>query len=515
MYVTLCVFQGARTLLPWTMHLCTGEHTFALLLEEVRGDNEWPPNGCTCSLTQRADSPHSESVTVPMAFNVRECCAMNGRYIRFFFPPSTTEDGKSRGGEVNAYSVLMESARESKLPSKLLTNYETGRGDLRLHDDIIDFLRERNLGFSPGLENTTGSLIVKCLTDALFYIQPHHKTLQARIPNFLPPYFSDLFSKVYNDPKAHKHAVPQLKSVQLNEVSAPLYSILLLPMMTRSQWKDFSAALAMLAENFKKYSEYLDEKTSTMSQMHASTTPARSISDGKSVNIKIIKAEGARKPNLITRYEKLEEKLSTAEDYEEPLFVNDFAPLNSRMQYVYLHEIALPFNVELYSYHHGNNLGTLWYIWRIPGDPDKYDPAKTKQMTALVEQTIPEYHTREMRKQFSERFGLVINAKPSVLNEMYQFFTNDCSRSTTEYHVSQKLKFMLDSQDPEVVFDLRDVNQGRPQLYEEFWTRVEAFINEKALEAVDSRRHGTMCHLAAAFSVRDLRDQILQKKSRP
>ena len=177
-----------------------------------------------------------------------------------------------------------------------MTNYETGRGDLRLHDDIIDFLRERNLGFSPGLENTTGGQIVKCLTDALFYI---HKTLQARIPNFLPPYFSALFSKVYNDPKAHKHAVPPLKSVQLKKVSAPLYSILLLPMMTRSQWKDFSAALAMLAENFKKYSEYLDEKTSTMSQMHASTTPARSISDGKSVNIKIIKAEGARKPNLM------------------------------------------------------------------------------------------------------------------------------------------------------------------------------------------------------------------------
>ena len=64
----------------------------------------------------------------------------------------------------------------------------------------------------------------------------------------------------------------------------------------------------------------------------------------------------------------------------------------------------------------------------------------------------------------------------------------------------------------DVVFDLRDVNQGRPQLYEEFWNQVEAFINEKALEAVDSRRHGTMCDLAAALSVRDLRDQILQKK---
>ena len=42
--MTVCVFHGARAVLPWTMHLCTEEHTFALLLEEVRGDREWPSN---------------------------------------------------------------------------------------------------------------------------------------------------------------------------------------------------------------------------------------------------------------------------------------------------------------------------------------------------------------------------------------------------------------------------------------------------------------------------------------
>ena len=127
-----------------------------------------------------------------MAFNVHEWCALNSRCICFALQSSTAEDGKSRGGEVNTFSVLMASARELKLHSKLLTNYDTGGGDLRLHNDIIGFLCERNLGFSPGLENTTGSQSVKCLTDALVYIQPHYKTLQARIPNFLPifqPYF--------------------------------------------------------------------------------------------------------------------------------------------------------------------------------------------------------------------------------------------------------------------------------------------------------------------------------------
>ena len=55
--------------------------------------------------------------------------------------------------------------------------YEIGSGDYRFHDDIIDFLKERRLGFTPGFENTTGKQVVKGLSDALFYIQPSNLTL--------------------------------------------------------------------------------------------------------------------------------------------------------------------------------------------------------------------------------------------------------------------------------------------------------------------------------------------------
>ena len=113
--------------------------------------------------------------------------------------------------------------------------------------------REKRLGFSPGLENTTGSQIVKSRADALFYIQPHYNSLQARIPGFHPPYFSALLSKVYNDPTTHKHAVPHMKSEQLKKISTPLYSIAMLPMMAKPQWKDFSTVLSLLALNLTKY----------------------------------------------------------------------------------------------------------------------------------------------------------------------------------------------------------------------------------------------------------------------
>ena len=97
------------------------------------------------------------------------------------------------------------------------------------------------------------------------------------------------------------------------------------------------------------------------------------------------------------------------------------------------------------------------------------------------------------------------------MTELYQFLTGDSSSTSISDAVQQKLKFLLDSQDPQVVYDLRDVNPGRPQKFEPFWLAVESLINEKAIAAVDSRRHGTVCHFAFAYSVRDLRDQVLEK----
>ncbi len=188
--------------------------------------------------------------------------------------------------------------------------------------------------------------------------------------------------------------------------------------------------------------------------------------------------------------------------------------MNSRLRYVYLHEISLPFKIEIYIiYHHGNHLGSLWYAWRVPCDPQQYDLNKSQEIVSSIQLNINQYHSREMRRQFCQRFGLVLKAKPAVMMELYQFLTGDVSTTSVEQHFQQILKFMLDSQDPEVVYDLRDINPGRREKYEQFWAEVIALINEKSLAAVDSRRHGTTCHLAFAFSVRDLRDQIVARNS--
>ena len=64
-----------------------------------------------------------------------------------------------------------------------------------------------------------------------------------------------------------------------------------------------------------------------------------------------------------------------------------------------------------------------------------------------------------------------------MMMELYQFLTGDISTTSAEDNVRQKLQFMLDSQDPEVVYDLRDINRGRTEKYKQFWAEVTALIN--------------------------------------
>lgn len=275
MYVTVSVLVNSKNVQTWAMFLCSEKHRFAKLLDEVRIE---PPTGrVTCSIFKDKDSFASQGVTVDLNFNVVECCALNSRFIRYSVIEAEEQRALSATlpPQKNAFSVMMVAARELRLPSKILSTperYETGRGDHRVHDDVIDYMKDKGLGFSAG----TGKQIVGALSKALFYMQPHAKTFHARIPNFVPPYFACLLRKVYNDPTAHKHASPPIKREALEKISAPLFSLKLLPLMELPRWKEFSVAVGTLAENFHKYKAYLEQQTEKMQHAHKSLAPLRS-----------------------------------------------------------------------------------------------------------------------------------------------------------------------------------------------------------------------------------------------
>lgn len=84
MYVTACVLEGTKRILPWSMIECSEEHTFASLFEGVRLQLPCGGESCVvkaCSLSKTLDC--TLKVNVCLGFNVVECCSINGQYVRF------------------------------------------------------------------------------------------------------------------------------------------------------------------------------------------------------------------------------------------------------------------------------------------------------------------------------------------------------------------------------------------------------------------------------------------------
>ena len=139
--------------LPWTMFNSSVDHTFAKLFEEVKqhpGSTipaDLGVSDISCSLSRDREFLPSQRVLVDLSFNVVECCSLNGRYVRY--EVAVQQEDKDHSPR-NAFTVMMAASKQLKLPSKLFATperYEAGRGDHRLHDDVIDFLEREAFGF--------------------------------------------------------------------------------------------------------------------------------------------------------------------------------------------------------------------------------------------------------------------------------------------------------------------------------------------------------------------------------
>lgn len=75
----------------------------------------------------------------------------------------------------------------------------------------------------------------------------------------------------------------------------------------------------------------------------------------------------------------------------------------------------------------------------------------------------------------------------------------------------ERIHLIIDSQDPDIIDDLRHHNKGRPSMYDRFWEECKKFLEEEAETAVDERRHGSATHLAKAFSTRDLISNVAKR----
>ena len=81
---------------------------------------------------------------------------------------------------------------------------------------------------------------------------------------------------------------------------------------------------------------------------------------------------------------------------------------------------------------------------------------------------------------------------------MLFLFPGDCSSLSNldESVIQERVRLIIDYQDPDIVDDLRHHNRGRSPKYEAFWDACSNFLEEEEDTAVDERRHGSATHLA-------------------
>ena len=125
-----------------------------------------------------------------------------------------------------------------------------------------------------------------------------------------------------------------------------------------------------------------------------------------------------------------------------------------------------------------------------------------------------------MRREFTHTFGTVSHTKPAFLREAYKRLTGDSSASSTleEAAVDERIAQMLEIEDPDIVWDLRNVNPGHPVVYTAFLEECQRYISSSVETAVDERRHDVVgssgdviTHLARALSARDLHDEVSKR----
>lgn len=157
----------------------------------------------------------------------------------------------------------------------------------------------------------------------------------------------------------------------------------------------------------------------------------------------------------------------------------------------------------LYTYTPGGSVLNHTFLWRVPDD-FSVEAARSvnQQVVCKLMDGLPVYHTRAMKQEFMSNYGLLMSGtKAFVLRSIYHELTKDASasRTSSKEEIDQRAEESLDSEDLDIIIDLRELNQGCVAKYEVFWTKYSEYISE--CTTVPERRHGDICFMPKAISV--------------
>ena len=316
----------------------------------------------------------------------------------------------------------------------------------------------------------------------------------------------------YNKPEQHKHRkrIPSsLSRDVLLSHSQALFSCLQSPFWRRPLWFAVRKDVEQLARTLASYADLLLSKRARMEEIHSSTEVVRQIGDNISV---FFTKHRILPPAFLSSISEAIKEL----DFDTPLELGKFLPADRRRRYEWLQALRMGLDVPLIhvTYAPGSNIGNLHWIWHSTATSIDDALRTTQPIIEQLKKDIPVFHTRAMRREAFEMFGLASpSTKKSVLRHLYKELVGDNSASTNldQAEIDERVAAMFELEEPSLVHDLRDHYGGQKSKFDTFWTKAKEFIEEDIGTAVDDRRHSSVTHIAKAISVRDLREKVVER----
>ena len=544
--INVCVtcLTSKKTLLPWNIKSESDEH---LSFRDYFTASILPHIPTTSSATYyelvRAEVGTSKEKVdgVDLDLPVVPVVESFGRFVKYAVRVNEEEDIPT--ATRNAFEVLMASQQALQSIGKDLPDSipEKNKRD-RLYNDILQLMQSKQLKLRHDEIQSFGARLVRALRDTLWHVDGHHKAFSQRSTS-LPTAFESFSG--YNCPQKTKHRKRELRNLsgdflhdQASELgfycihsytlhdwwalfyscsltcthiqARELLTLLQANLWEREGWRDFKQDVASLAQSLTGYVEYLTKKNKSMKLHHASPAPVRELSTHLRLNY-ISPSTSTLTPTSLNA---IEESLYSQSNFEY-IAITDMLPsdpLKKLRTVETMTTCGLRFPCILLVYSPGSNLGNLHFLWKVPSGADVASSFEQSQsVIERIRSQIPHYHTRAMRSAMYEKFGRISPAtKPSALRYFYRELTGDqaAASSTEQATVDERIKQIIDMEDPSVLQDLRTLNTGQATKFNTFWEECAKFLSEDIGAAVDDRRHGQITHLARAISIRDLVEQV-------
>eukprot|EP00117_Sycon_ciliatum_P050684 scpid23387/ scgid35748/ len=413
--------------------------------------------------------------------------------------------------------ALMAAAAQRRLPSAPKSGPNgTATALDTLVGEVIEVLRSRYLGFPADLCDSEGLYVVRSIARALWTIDGHHSTLTHFVQHngdvpAMPPAWAQFAGKVFNDYQAKKKKRPQMSAKSLHDHAGILFGMLDKPVLRTSAWKELSQDIDALATIMEKYSITLDRAAAQAEERRSFDHVVRPLSQFSDIEIRSATNEVRV---LTVQEQRLLDAVSAAGEWE-PVELSSAGILGedfTAMQKLwFLQSFKLNASVAVYRYAVGGAVGTIVFFWLLPHECSPSDIAtKSNMVVEKLRPSIPQYHTRQMRQNFTEMCSNITTISPIVRRYLYTCLSGDASTPETavERDTEERMRLVVLGELPELAADLRHLSSGRPGGYDVFLAAAQDIIRDCTAE--DKRRHG-VAHMSHFLSQRDLHKQASDK----